>query len=89
MVFEIGGGSNQPGSNSGVGGSLGHFEQRRCCFASVVAVLGHGTGGPIFWRINAQPKIPFRSESIKVNGRAPRASDHYANRSAPACVNFT
>jgi hypothetical protein len=69
LVFEFGGGFNKPGSNGGIGGGLCHLEQRRCCFASVVAVLGHGTGNPIFWRINAQPKITFRSESIKMNRR--------------------
>jgi len=65
LVFEIGGGFNQPGSNSGVGGGPCHFEQRRRCFASVVAVLGHGTGSPIFWRMNAQPKIAFRERKQK------------------------
>src|SRR4029077_13243826 len=65
LVFEIGGGFNQPGRNRGVGGGPCHFEQRRCCLASVVAVLGHGTGSPIFWRMNAQPKISVPQRKYK------------------------
>ena len=41
LFLEVGGGLHQASSYFGVGSCLRHFEQRRCCEASVKAIVGH------------------------------------------------